>query len=119
MPSVPTNSNSSTEVSGHDFHLKQQDPFLFFSNSARRMRHLFGAPGQELATSNHEPVVERKSRISFELHYSVILDDILSELDGVDTGENDDFIEELLFGSSLTGDEHEADENRDPFYVNS
>ena len=82
--------------------MKQQDPFLFFSNDARGIGYLADAPVQDESTTNHhEPVVERKTRISFEVHYSVILEEILSELDEMD-GDNDDFVEELLFGLSLS-----------------
>ena len=94
--------------------MKQQDPFLFFSNDARRIRYLTGAPAQKFTANQHLPVVERKTRISFELHDSVILEEILSELDEMD-GDNDDFVEELLFGLSLSdgGNNGHSDEASD------
>ena len=104
--------NSSSQVQISEDELKQQDPFLFFSNDARRIRYLTGAPAQKFTANQHLPVVERKTRISFELHDSVILEEILSELDEMN-GENDDFIEEFLFGFLTNGENDDWDGEAD------
>ena len=75
------------------------------------MRYLTDAPAQEWTTNHHKPVIEHKTRISFEVHSSVILDNILSDFDGL-AAENDNLIKELLFGLYLTNGEQEAGDNK-------
>ncbi len=73
--------------------LKAHDPFMYYSNQNRRMTHLLlnenitdqvdavVAPDLE---GQATMVVQRKTRISFELHPSLLLDDLIVETMGAD-----------------------------------
>mmetsp|Transcript_18442 Transcript_18442/g.39889 ORF Transcript_18442/g.39889 Transcript_18442/m.39889 type:complete len:163 (+) Transcript_18442:151-639(+) len=82
--------------------LKQQDPFLYFSNDERRMRYLKDVDD----TVNQEDIssqrpVQRKTCISFEVHHSVIMDDLFSGMDELD--ECNDFVDDFICGFPSMG----------------
>ena len=54
----------STQAAKSEATKKADDPFLYFSSHKRRMEHLVG---REMPHLSSEPVVRRRSRISFEL----------------------------------------------------
>ena len=64
--------------------LRSQDPFLYFSDQRRRMAHLTGneeeVNDQDNPPQQQQRVVERRTRISFEVHPSLLLDDLLDDL---------------------------------------
>ncbi|KAL9186712.1 hypothetical protein ACHAXT_005950 [Thalassiosira profunda] len=66
---------------------KEQDPFLYFSDDVRRMAHLTGRNAYADSFQNGRPQaspVERKTRISFEVDPMLLLEDVFSEMDGMD-----------------------------------
>lgn len=73
---------------------KAQDPFLYFSNQERKMAYL--TDREEGAQEDHHrhrrptSTVERKTRISFEVHPSVIFEDLLLEMYDMDDLDNYD-----------------------------
>ena len=74
--------------------LRLQDPFLYFSNNKQKMSYLIDEDGDVDQDTASLEVTERKTRISFEVHHSVIFDEILLAMDGLD--EDDNSIEDLL-----------------------
>ena len=64
--------------------LKSQDPFLYFSKQSIRMAYL---TQQEEDTDRNavlpeQEKVERKTRLSFEVHPCLLMDDFVLEMDG-------------------------------------
>jgi len=78
------------------------DPFLYFSNQERRMAYLTHRTKetQEKSATSKRCVVaeERKTRISFEVHPSVIMEDLFLVLNGMDYDDDEDIIWRALFG---------------------
>jgi len=68
--------------------LRVSDPFLYFSDQERRMAYLTyrNKETQEKSATSKRCVVgeERKTRISFEVYPSVILEDLLLEMNDMD-----------------------------------
>ncbi|KAL7549223.1 hypothetical protein ACHAWF_012495 [Thalassiosira exigua] len=87
---------------------KSDDPFLYYSDDHVRMKTLkleddrvTDGKGEK---ENAKPI-ERKTRISFELHPSLIMEDMLEELEGC----NDDYDELMALDCELSkGDEQAA-----------
>ena len=78
---------------------KKQDPFLYFSDDVRRMAHLTGRNAYADSVQNGRPQaspVERKTRISFEVDPMLLLEDVFSEMDGMDWMDDDDILLGLL-----------------------
>ena len=80
--------------------LKAQDPFLYYSNQERRMTHLsltedatdqeqeedvvtvvVPQDPQEQEQASNKMLEERKTRLSFELHPSLLMGDLLLEME--------------------------------------
>ena len=61
---------------------KQEDPFLWYSNQERRMNAMLHKDSDvpATATNNNEKVV-RKTRLSFEIHPSLLFDDMILDSD--------------------------------------
>lgn len=64
---------------------KAEDPFLYFSDSQRRIDCI---TGKDKDNQGHQhpratTATERKTRLSFEVHHTMILDDLYSQLVGV------------------------------------
>ena len=89
--------------------LKVQDPFLYYSNDKNRMKELRlhdTSPSSSSSedddsassTADEEPTCVRKTRISFELHPSLLLEDFImgDELLGDDSLSFDDIIDGWL-----------------------
>ena len=78
---------------------KQEDPFMYYSNQERRMNAMLHKDNDvpATATNNNEKVV-RKTRLSFEIHPSLLFDDIIfgSDLEDQDDDGYLDFIEALF-----------------------
>mmetsp|Transcript_1518 Transcript_1518/g.2962 ORF Transcript_1518/g.2962 Transcript_1518/m.2962 type:complete len:125 (+) Transcript_1518:98-472(+) len=55
---------------------KSDDPFLYYSNEEIRMKTLLLEEVSETATIDDQTEAQRKTRISFEVHPSMFLDDI-------------------------------------------
>ena len=70
------------EKSSQDAHKgKRDDPFLYYSNDEIRMKTLMLEGVSEAGQGGgKESRRERKTRISFELHHSLIMDDELEEI---------------------------------------
>ena len=71
--------------------LRRQDPFHYFSDQVRRMAHLLHIQG-DINQDNppqQQQAGERRTRISFEVHPSLLLD-----MDGAGGGEGEDDEEE-------------------------
>ena len=74
--------------------IKAQDPFLYYSNDTIRMKTL---KLEQVTNKDHDVVsrqdqqhpVKRKTRHSFELHPSLLLDDLLTDLDSNDDDDED------------------------------
>ena len=74
--------------------IKAQDPFLYYSNDTIRMKTL---KLEQVTNKDHDVVssrdqqhpVKRKTRHSFELHPSLLLDDLLTDLDLNDDDDED------------------------------
>jgi hypothetical protein len=56
---------------------KHEDPFIYFSHHETRMRALLFQYGND-SLQNPDPVI-RKTRISFELHPTLLLEDLFLE----------------------------------------
>ena len=79
--------------------LKVQDPFLYYSNDRVRMKELRledvekeDSSDDETSLSNQEQstaACERKTRITFELHPSLLLEDLMDDLLDDDTHDLD------------------------------
>lgn len=95
--------------------LRLRDPFLYFSDDERRMRYITGRddPSAEAAFSSRRPgqgpLVKRKTCLSFEVHPSLVMDDIVASM-GAGLGDGPDFIEEILGALESMG----VDEAEDP-----
>ncbi len=89
---VPSFSTHETATSISSDALKEQDPFLYFSNQERRMSYL--THNAIVAAAEHQGkkprVEERKTCISFELHPDLLLEDLLLDDDDTDDGLGDD-----------------------------
>ena len=87
--------------------LKEEDPFLYFSDNARRMAYITGSNKAHHYSSFDTATVERTSRVSFELHPSVVMEDILLDmLDEDDNMDDEDcLLDDLLL--ELVGREEE------------
>lgn len=87
-PSNPSlNRDQNDEVDSE----RKKDPFLYFSNKERRMGYLmdlFSEQNALVVAGNHQDQdgTRRKTRISFELHASLIMEDALDMMRG---GEDD------------------------------
>ena len=74
--------------------IKAQDPFLYYSNDTIRMKAL---KFEQVTNKDHDVVssqiqqhsMKRKTRHSFELHPSLLLDDLLTDLDLNDDDDED------------------------------
>lgn len=62
-----------------------KDAFLYYSNDAVRMKTL---KMEEVSEEEKGVAVERKQRLSFELHPSLVLEDLISELVVSDAADN-------------------------------
>ena len=63
--------------------LRRQDPFHYYSDRARRMAHLLHNQGnfnQGNPPQQQQQAGERRTRLSFEVHPSLILDPLLSDI---------------------------------------
>ena len=89
VPTFPsskeTGSGGSSNTSAEDNNitdLRSQDPFLYFSDQRRRMAHLTGneeeVNDQDNPPQQQQRVVERRTRISFEVHPSLLFDDLFN-----------------------------------------
>ena len=79
---------------------KQEDPFMWYSNQETRMNAMLFKDSDvpaATATNNNKKVV-RKTRISFEIHPSLLFDDIIfgSDLEDQDDDGYFDFIQALF-----------------------
>eukprot|EP00984_Skeletonema_dohrnii_P004095 scaffold1418_cov92-Skeletonema_dohrnii-CCMP3373.AAC.8 len=73
---------------------KHQDPFLFYSDQETRMNELLLNDDNENDEGVIRESIARKTRISFELHPSLLLEDLLPV----------DFSEELTVFGDTSGD---------------
>lgn len=108
--------NSTTKKSERD------DAFLRYSNDQVRMRTLMMSTatttqGEEHTTTTHQAEqVERKTRLSFELHPSLIIEDLLQDLDyGDANGISDDVSFDDMILSLLQGQEEDDLMNDEKF----
>ena len=96
---------------------KQEDPFMWYSNQEIRMNAMLFKDSDvpATATNNNEKNV-RKTRISFEIHPSLLFDDIIfgSDLEDQDGDGYFDFIQ-ALFDDDAKGAEtlHQQNTNVD------
>ena len=84
---TPSTDNSNKLVSDD----KSQDPFLYYSNDEKRM-NMLKLKDDDSETETRSVLQEssqRKTRISFELHPSLILGDVLDDLYGTDDSNMD------------------------------
>ena len=94
------NNNNNDNNVGSETPSRARDAFLYFSNQERRMAYLMGEEinnrGQEHDPQEEgETAEQRKTRISFELHPSLLIeDDLLIEME--DDGLDDDLLDDLL-----------------------
>ena len=74
-------SNGGTGKRNNPLGSRKKDLFLFFSNQERRINYLMGRderPEQNAFVSeNPQDGTERQTRLSFELHSSLIMEDVL------------------------------------------
>ena len=88
MPTFPEPRQRAPVENAND--LRSQDPFLYFSDQRRRMAHLTGneeeVNDQDNPPQQQQQVVERRTRISFEVHPSLLLDNLLDDLFNNATG---------------------------------
>ena len=77
-----TFSNSSIPTTAESNRIKIEDPFLYYSNETIRMKTLKMVEVSESDASQERG--ERKTRLSFELHPSLILEDVMTEIFGDD-----------------------------------
>ena len=84
---------------------KQEDPFMWYSNQETRMNAMLFKDSDVQATANSNKKVVRKTRISFEIHPSLLFDDIIfgSDLEDQDDGYFD--IIQALFDDDAKGAE--------------
>ena len=78
---------------------KQEDPFMWYSNQETRMNAMLFKNNDVPATAtNNNKKVVRKTRISFEIHPSLLFDDIIfgSDLEDQDDDGYFDFIQALF-----------------------
>mmetsp|Transcript_882 Transcript_882/g.1836 ORF Transcript_882/g.1836 Transcript_882/m.1836 type:complete len:145 (+) Transcript_882:257-691(+) len=91
---------------------KDQDPFLYFSDRWRRRAYLMDAGGEGQDASfkcSGASNVERKTRISFELHPSVIMEALL--LDSMDSNdEEEDLVDDLHLSALFYSVDEEYEE---------
>ena len=75
-----------------------EDPFMWYSNQETRMNAMLFKNNDVPATAtNNNKKVVRKTRISFEIHPSLLFDDILgSDLEDQDDDGYFDFIQALF-----------------------
>ena len=95
-----TQGESRQEMGVQDLHeLKRSDPFLYFSDDARRIGYITRGNAIVQDTSPYQ-IVERKTRISFEVHNSGMLSDLfdLEDMEGLEEGRID-ILDYLLSGS--------------------
>lgn len=94
-----------TQDSNRQTSLKVQDPFLYYSNDRVRMKELLLEEEEEGNSSNDISVsaqeqsdlfCERKTRISFELHYSLLHEDLFDDDDNDALGDISIGIDDLL-----------------------
>lgn len=77
---------------------KQEDPFMYYSDQETRMNALLLSAGngendEQIAPALHE----RKTRISFELHPSLLIEDMLTDNDqGLPQDEDDAAVDVVL-----------------------
>ena len=66
-----------------DDDLRRRDPFLYYSNYETRMNHILGRPNppDRHRRSASDGIIERKTRLSMEAHDSLLLEDLLLEMD--------------------------------------
>ena len=82
---VSTSSNSCLSM--------RDDPFLYLSDPQRRLAHITGNERAHQDKANHQQhniasTIKRKTRISFEVHHSILLGDLFTELGGMDEDED-------------------------------
>ncbi|KAL7525462.1 hypothetical protein ACHAWF_001373 [Thalassiosira exigua] len=84
---------------------KSEDPFLYYSDDDVRMKTLKMVDGRIEPEPTSGPR-QRKTRLSFELHPSLILEDVIDELDS-----GDDFldIDDRLFEADDRADSDASD----------
>eukprot|EP00579_Thalassiosira_antarctica_P005221 CAMPEP_0201892820 /NCGR_PEP_ID=MMETSP0902-20130614/37317_1 /ASSEMBLY_ACC=CAM_ASM_000551 /TAXON_ID=420261 /ORGANISM="Thalassiosira antarctica, Strain CCMP982" /LENGTH=101 /DNA_ID=CAMNT_0048424413 /DNA_START=53 /DNA_END=358 /DNA_ORIENTATION=+ len=80
--SQDTFSNSSIPTTAESNSIKTEDPFLYYSNETIRMKTLKMVEVSESDASQERG--DRKTRLSFELHPSLILEDVMTEIFGDD-----------------------------------
>ena len=103
VPTFSPRTNSITKKS------ERGDAFLRYSNDEVRMQTLMMSTATRRDTQQTEAqVVDRKTRISFELHPSLIMEDMLRELgdDDEDSG-NDSSIQDMISSFMQTDMEDE------------
>ena len=75
--------------------LRWRDPFHYYSDQARRMAHLLHNQGninqEDNPPQQQQQVVERRTRISFEVHPSLFLDDLFDNIMEVEEREESRF----------------------------
>ena len=102
---VPRNDASSREDLSTDtaaVSTRRRDPFLYFSNQDRRLAYLTHDLNDDVNPQEDAFVEqdERKSRLTFELHPSLLLEDLLEEMaDNMDPEVDEDSLERFLFGA--------------------
>ena len=99
---VPTKTHDGGKGSMKSVNNKEEDPFMWYSNQETRMNAMLlkdsDIPATATATNNNKKVV-RKTRISFEIHPSLLFDDITFGSDLEDQDDDDgyfDFIQALF-----------------------
>ena len=80
--SQDTFSNSSIPTTAESNSIKTEDPFLYYSSETIRMKTLKMVEVSESDASQERG--DRKTRLSFELHPSLILEDVMTEIFGDD-----------------------------------
>lgn len=86
--------SSDDDASSEDIHdLKSQDPFLYFSDQRRRLAYLTDTEDENIDQDNppqQHHVVERRSQISFEVHPTLLLADLMTAMEAQDDGEEEE-----------------------------
>ena len=96
---VPTKTYDGGKESMKSVNNKQEDPFMWYSNQETRMNAMLFKNNDVPATAtNSNKKVVRKTRISFEIHPSLLFDDIIfgSDLEDQDGDYAFDIIQALF-----------------------
>ena len=94
---------------------KEEDPFLYFSDQERRMTYLLTGRhhnNSDVMNSSRDAAVERKTRLSFEVHPSeMLIEELLSDFD-----EDDDSNVSLINGLLGLGSTKETCQEKIPHH---